>query len=1425
MQSTSQFLAELNLLGVKLWVENDALRYQAPKGILTRELLSELSDRKPEIITILQPLTLNSPIPVTTRNQDLPLSFAQQRLWFLDQLQGASPLYNMPRVVKLHGVLNIPALQQALSSIQARHEILRTNIVTKDGIPQQIIRAIADFTLPLIDLQTASKPEIDQLIDLEQLKPFDLAMDALFRATLLKLTEQSHILIIVIHHIVCDGWSIAILERELSSLYQTFNHHQDQFSPLADLPIQYADFTVWQRKWLTGEVLNRQLSYWQHQLANMPPVLELPTDQPYPRIQTFTGKTEEIQLPLALSQKLHNLSQKSGATLFMTLLAAFKALLHRYSGQEDLVVGTPIAGRHRQELESLIGFFVNSLVLRTDLSGNPSFEELLHRVKNVTLAAYEHQDLPFERLVEELQPERDLSRNPIIQVWFNMLNLANSPLQMVGLEIESLPFAETTSKFDLSLYVTEKTDGIELRFLYNTLLFNSETIQRLGVHFQRLLVGIVENPQQLIAEIALLSESERQGDRGNLVIPNHRFTEFTKDQIQQSIAARFSQQVNKYPDNLAIATLNHQWSYEQLNQKADRIAQALLRLNPQILNDQAQNQVQIALLFDHDAPMIAAILAVLKLGQIYVPLDASYPLPRLAYMLEDSLSSLVLTNSKNLAQAQELATLATVPIINIDELADEFEQIEKISTHISPDVIAYLIYTSGSTGQPKGVIQTHRNVLHFIRNHTNNLHIADCDRLTLLSPFSSDAAVMDLFGALLNGATLYPFDLRQAGLANFSPWLSAQAITIYHSTPTVYRYVLEAAVKKSDLAQIRLVVLGGEEVVKADIELYQQYFSDACIFVNGLGCTESSFHLQYLINKETIIPRNSVPVGYPFGDTEILLLNSAGNQTDLLGEIAVRSPHIALGYWRQPQLTQAVFLPDPGGNQRIYRTGDWGRFRSDGNLEYLGRKDFQVKIRGFRIELGEIEAALAQHPKVKESVAIADQNQQLFAYVVPRQDAQDLVGELRRFLQQRLPQYMIPAFVMLPSLPLTLNGKVDRSALPNPDSSNNKLVAPRDRTEQQLVQIWEELLNRHPIGIDDNFFDLGGHSLLSVRLVAAIETAFNCELPLMSFFQIGTIAELSQWLRLEQQKLSEPWEGMALEDYRALLALSAGRQGRHLGKRGLIIEVLPQMSSLCESLESSENQSSQPVIWIGDIRFSRSLGLSQPIYSLPGSSWTPLNSTQNYITAIAALLVEELLEVHPTGSYILGGFCHDGFVAMEVAHQLQRRGKVIALLILVDTFGTSPWFRFFYRQVNRYVAIAKLHFTKLSMLPWQQKWQYIKARIQPKPLESSSEPPVTNDLVLASLRQARENYVPPQRYEDKVILIASTKDVMYHVNDQTKIFRTDFTGIFPYYGWEGVFKGDVRIYSMPCGHIEIQSDLSIQSMGRMITEYLNSSLD
>ena len=1191
---------------------------------------------------------------ITSQTKELPsLSFAQQRLWFLDQLESNNRAYHLPYFARLRGNLDVNALKKSFSEIVSRHEILRTSFPRIEGEPRQKIAPHFSLLIPIVDLQALTlaqqKEAVQEYMTQMSQESFDLSQDLLLRIKILRLQNDDHWLLLNIHHIIFDGWSFKVLFRELKELYKAFA--ANQCSSLTPLAIQYSDYSSWQRARLADEILTVQLAYWKKQLGHQLPVTQLPTDRLRPPIQSYQGASHRLSLSVALTEKLNILSQKSQVTLFMTLLAAFKLLLYRYSGQEDIVVGTPIAGRNHREIEEIIGFFVNSLVLRTDLSGNPSFNELLNRVRQVTLDAYAHQDLPFEKLVEELQPVRDLSHSPLFQIWFNMVDTTENSLELEGIEVENVPYLENTAKFDLSLFIQQKKSEVICEFVYNTCLFEASTIESLSIYWRQLLESIVTAPETSIASVSLLLGSQRQklsGCRNLVDSQNNQFCEFAREEIHQSISARFQQQALKYPDNTAIKTENYHWTYRELNERVSTIANTLL-------TELGESEARIALFFEHDAPMVGAILGVLTAGKTYVPLDPTHPTDRILFILKDSEASLILTNNHNLAQAKALAE-NRFAIANIDQL-DYSATRQLVQPKVSPDHIAYLLYTSGSTGQPKGVIQAHRNVLHFIRNYTNNLQIGPSDRLTLLSSYGFDASIMAIFGALLNGAAIYPFDIRNNSINTLMQWLNENKLTIYHSTPTIFRHFLKPLSINNGIVcdSIRLVVLGGEEVLDSDIDLYKQFFSDTCILINGLGPTESTVTLQYFINKQTKIQRHSVSVGYPVEETDILLLDSTGNQTDIWGEIAIRSPYVALGYWRRPELTQAAFFEDPDENhQRIYRTGDLGRLRPDGRLDFIGRKDNQVKIRGCRLELGEIETILCQHPAIAETVVIAQQDtcveKRLVAYLVPRHSSsltqgKELERELHEFLLKKLPSYMIPTvFVYLASLPLNPNGKVDRLALPKPQFVRHTpledVTTPLRQIELRLINIWQKTLKRTGIDRKDNFFALGGHSLLAVTLAAEFKTEFQLTIPLATFFQLPTLEEQANFISKQKSDAT----GL-LADSSLVPIKSSNQQQTPLFAIHVLGKNLTFFRPLAQQLKSE-----------------------RPFYGLSLQLKEASSQPINQVEVLATHYLEEMQQLQPQGPYFLMGFSFGGMVAFEMAQQLIAQGQEVSQLILIDTY-------------------------------------------------------------------------------------------------------------------------------------------------------------
>jgi len=712
------------------------------------------------------------PSPRTT-DTPLPLSFAQQRLWFFDQLSPGSSAYNVPAVFRLNGTLRFAALQRSLTEIVRRHEALRTAFRAVNGNPVQWITPAVEFPLRVIDLEVLPSAEREaksrEWVERELDRPFDLSVDCMLRGCLLRLAETDHILVLTLHHIASDEWSLVILLEELATLYEAYSAGKP--SPLAELSIQYADFALWQRHRLQGEALESELSYWTKQLQGDLPVTGLPADHTRTTIGTSRGARESILLPKHISDSLNALSQQEHATLFTTMLAAFSAALHRYTAEVDLIIGSPVAGRHSLDTEKLIGFFLNTIPLRVNLSGNPTFRELIRRLRPVVVHAISHQALPFERLVEELQPERTLSHSPIFQVLLNVLNLPDTELELDGLTVEPLPSAELDARFDLTLYVRETDQGLQLDFVYATDLFEEATIRQFAGSMRALLSGAAADPDQRLSRLPILEEMGRGrlANPHSIVSSSSTFVPFRKEDLEFSIPARFEQQVRQRPSQIAVKTRQCQWTYAELNHEADRVRQALLAMR-------GLGEERIALLLEHDAPMVAAMLGVLKSGKTYVVLDFSYPGERLLHMLQDSEASAIVANSRTRGLASQLSQ-DRLPLIDLDKL-DGLPVDQNSRTEVPADAVAYVLYTSGSTGQPKGVVQKHRNILQHIRNYTNNLKISAEDRLIVVSSYSFDAAVMDIYGALLNGATLYPFDLKEQGWTDLAMWVKSQEITI-----------------------------------------------------------------------------------------------------------------------------------------------------------------------------------------------------------------------------------------------------------------------------------------------------------------------------------------------------------------------------------------------------------------------------------------------------------------------------------------------------------------------------------------------------------------------------------------------------------------------------------------------------------------------
>ncbi|MCM0593872.1 MAG: amino acid adenylation domain-containing protein [Gloeotrichia echinulata DEX184] len=1034
--------------------------------------------------------------------EQLPLSWAQERLWFLNQLEGDSATYNMPAAVKIAGDLDINALQQALSEIVQRHEILRTSIQTVNGTPIQVIHPQVTTSINVVDLQQLLAPEretlLEQQIQLEASIPFNLENAPLIRCSLLQISAREYVLLLTMHHIVSDGWSIEVLISELSSLYPAFCVGEP--SPLPELPLQYADFAVWQRQWLSGVVLETQLNYWRSQLQGSPELLQLPTDRPRPVVQTYHGRTQSFELNQDLTQKLQSLSGESGTTLFMTMLAAFTTLLYRYSGQSDILVGSPIANRNRNEIESLIGFFVNTLVLRTNFENNPSFKDLLAQVRETTLQAYEHQDVPFEQVVEALQPQRSLSHSPLFQVMFVLQNVPMTEFELPGVTLTQLDGDSTIAKFDLTLSMSETDRGLVGEWEYNTDLFDGSTIERMTAHFQNLLSAVVANPQQTVGELPLLSAAERHQ---LLVEWNQTAFEYPTDKCIHQL---FESQVERTPDAVAVVFENQQLTYRELNQRANQLAHYLQTLG-------VRPEVLVGICVERSLEMIIGLLGILKAGGAYVPLDPNYPQERLSYMLEDAQVSVILTQQHLLEKLQQHQT----QLVYLDtdwRLISQLNQDHPL-TAIQTTNLAYVIYTSGSTGQPKGVMVAHQGLLNLVFWHQQTFKITSLDKATQLAGTGFDAAVWELWPYLTAGASIYLVkpELLTSPI-NLRDWLISQKITMSFVPTPVAQELLSLEWATESIA-LRYILTGGDKL--------HQYPSVSIPFqvVNNYGPTENTVVTTSGLVVAQEQNQISPTIGQPIANTQVYILDQRLQPVPVgvPGELHIGGAGLTRGYLNRPELTQEKFIPNPfkeTQGSRLYKTGDLARYLPDGNIEYLGRIDNQVKIRGFRIELGEIEAVLNAHPQIQQAVVIVTEDipgdKRLVAYLV-KSDESLTNKQIRDFLKQQLPEYMLPSvFVTLDTIPLTPNGKIDKKALPIPDreiTREHEYIAPSTAIEQILTNIWQELLLKEKISIHDNFFEIGGDSILSIQVVSRAKN-LGIQVTPKQIFQHQTITELAR---------------------------------------------------------------------------------------------------------------------------------------------------------------------------------------------------------------------------------------------------------------------------------------------------------------------------
>jgi amino acid adenylation domain-containing protein len=1312
-------------------------------------------------------------LPDRSAGGKAPLSFAQQRLWFLDQLTPGSSAYNIPEGFRLNGRLDSVALESALAEIVRRHESLRTVFAYESESPVQIIHGAAEqggWKLAIEDLSPLAEPAkqdaIKRIAREEAFALFDLQVGPLMRTRLLRLDGEEHVLLLTIHHIVADGWSMGVMARELSALYGAFSRGAD--NPLDPLPVQYPDFAMWQRQSLTGARLQTQLEYWKTQLAGDLAPLALPTDFPRPEDLSDRAGESSLVLSTELSARLKSLCQEQRVTLFMLLLAAFDVLLHRLSGNDDILIGSPAAGRNRVEIEGLIGFFVNTLVLRTNLAGDPTFRELLGRVREVTLGAFEHQDIPFEKLVEELNPERRLGHTPFFQVMLNLINVAADPPALDGFSVESIPFEQFQSKFDLTLYVSDESENLGLKAVYNASLFTPARIAGLLAQMQALLEQAAENPAVPISTLSLLTEKSALPDPTATIDAGE----------SQSILARLGHFAAQTPEKNALTGPGGEWSYKELDEFTTRAAHWLQACG-------LQREDVVAIWAARDSSLAAAMLAVWKAGGAFVILDPAYPEARFLKCIRIAKPKAWIECAQSPAlpaalESEAAASLCRARLPVAESAASAFNNVPDgdLPTPL-PDGLAYIAFTSGTTGHPKAIAGEHRPLSHFLAWHGAKFGLSAESRFSVLSGLGHDPLLRDIMAPLYVGATAcFPqadaFDRPDLLRA----WLREEEITAAHITPAMATLITTSLATGALLA-LRNVFLGGELLNEELVRQISAAVPNARI-VNFYGATETPQAMAwYEVSRNTETPGypRGIPIGRGIDGVQMLLLTKSGKIAGIgePGEICVRTPFLARGYFQDTAATAASFVVNPFTNRpgdRIYKTGDIGICRTDGEIEYLGRNDRQIKIRGYRIEPAEIESELRRHPAVRDAAVLCERLQTgengLVAYIVA--DAFD-AGEMREFLKAKLPDFMTPAlFVRLDALPLTPGGKLDRKALPSPEAAGavtaDVFIAPRDDLELRLVRIWEDVLRVRGIGVRDDFFDLGGHSLLGVILLARIERGFSKRLPLSAIFEARTVERLSAVLR------HEGW-----------------------------------VSSWYSLVPIQPCGSRAPLFGIHDLHYkdlAARLGADQPIYGLryglaahtrDGVAVLPAR-----IEDLAAHYIQEMRALQPEGPYRLMGLSFGGVVAFEMAQQLAVQRQEVSLLALFDSYLVATEHR---------LPPAKILSNLVTLGPGalMGRLKQRAARIQARFRKAGYQPHLHHPWgVQRDLADAYQ----PRIYPGRVVLFKATDPLptVFHAFDPPEV------------GWRRWAANGCEIHAVAGGHIDMLDEPHVGEISEIIARLL-----
>ena len=1239
------------------------------------------------------------------RDSSLPLSPGQVQLWFLDQLEPESAFYILPRLLRVKGPLSIPALKRSLTELARRHESLRTVFPMEDNQPRLRILPATEIPLELIALEAAGPArETEGLRQAEHFlrRPFDLARGPVFRAGLVGLGPDDHILALAVHHIASDGWSLEVMQRDLAQCYGCVLQGQEpDWTPL---PVQFADYVCWQQKQLQNGELVRQLDFWKQHLAGIPPRLELPTDWPRRARQTQPGAVQTVVLEQVLTQDLKRLAHRHQATLFLVMLSAFEVLLQRLSGQEDFVVGTPVAGRRLVEMAGVTGFFMSSLPLRADLAGEPTFLGVLERCRETFLRAAENQDVPFQQVVAELQPERDLSQTPVFQVLINHLSYRRTPGVFAGLKVERIMPTVAESKFDLTLYFEEVEGWLELEFVYARTLFSAERMAEMARQFEFLLQQIVIAPERQVQSYSLVTPAARARlPDPALPLPTH---------WAGSLVDRFRERAARHPERVAIEGEGEPWTYGDLELSSNQLAESL------ISGGLPRGSVVI-IYARRRAALVSALLGVWQAGGAFCILDARYPAQALLQRWRTLQPQAWISMEDAALLPPELREFLDRSMPQVDPSRqripprpfhlrwkkesedrpsiDAARQGEGHPRSTGPDDLAYVAFTSGSTGLPNGVVGTHQPLAHFVSWHTQAFDLTERDRFSVLSGLAHDPLLRDVFTPLAVGATLCLPPEDQVENGSVADWMARSGITVAHVTPVLVQLMTASAA--TELPALRRIFVVGD-VLKGGLVRDLKTQAPNARLVNFYGATETPQAMAFHVVAEAGTPSSApeagaedpaeaIPIGQGIDGVQLLVLNRAGKLAGVgeMGEIGVRTGYLAQGYWRDEALTREKFIANPATAleaDRLYRTGDLGRYLPNGEVVFVGRQDNQVKIRGFRVELGEIEAVLGGHPAIESCAVVAQghgpSDKVLLAFIVSRDQEALSVKALRPWLEAKLPAYMIPArFITIPALPVTPNGKLDQRALlaleAAPRQTTSEESGPINLLELELIRIWRRLFQHEAIGRQDNFFALGGHSLLAVRLAMEIEALLGCKLAVATLFQSPTIELLAQ--RLTDENWAPPWS--------ALVPL--------------------------------QPNGSQPALffvhgWGGNVymywELARLLPAEQPSYGIQAAGLDGKSARHITVEAMAAHYVNELVSFQPEGAFYLAGYSLGGKIAYEIARQLQHRGRRVALLALIDTYpsGQVPWFLYGWTMVSR----GRFHFRRLWQIPCHEKLDYLKGR-------------------------------------------------------------------------------------------------------------------